>query len=305
MERHWDVIVVGAGLAGLAAAATAAGAGASVLVLDGQRPGGRATTDERAGYRLNRGAHAFYRGGAGPRRARSARRDRARGASPILDGARVRRGERVGALGLRPAGIVRSRMLTTAGQGAGSPASSLRAPPLEAGRAFRSLGRRMVRRVGARRRRPGVRRDVGPHAPPTWSTMAGVSADLVAAQMQLALRVRVEYLHGGWCDHGRWHRPGRQPAGRSSARGPGCARGADGRPWSGWRWPSDDAAGDGEGDDAGAMSDRGTLLARRVIVAAGTPRPARPCCPTSAAWQDLGPPPWRRASTSASTTSRT
>lgn len=62
MERHWDVVVVGGGLAGLAAAATAAGTGASVLVLDAHRLGGRALTDEVDGYRFNRGAHALYRG---------------------------------------------------------------------------------------------------------------------------------------------------------------------------------------------------------------------------------------------------
>lgn len=63
VEDNLDVIVIGAGIAGLTAAATAAAAGSRVLVLDRQAPGGRATSDERNGYRLNRGAHALYRGG--------------------------------------------------------------------------------------------------------------------------------------------------------------------------------------------------------------------------------------------------
>src|SRR2546423_15703886 len=63
MEERYDVVVVGAGLAGLAAAATAAGAGVSTLVLDGHHPGGRASTDERGRFRFNRGPHALYQGG--------------------------------------------------------------------------------------------------------------------------------------------------------------------------------------------------------------------------------------------------
>src|SRR2546421_13078725 len=63
MDERYDVVVVGAGLAGLAAAATAAGSGVSTLVLDGHQPGGRASTDERGRYRFNRGPHALYRGG--------------------------------------------------------------------------------------------------------------------------------------------------------------------------------------------------------------------------------------------------
>src|SRR5689334_20120373 len=63
MDERYDVVVVGAGLAGLTAAATAAGAGASTLVLDSHHAGGRATTDEKGRYRFNRGPHALYQGG--------------------------------------------------------------------------------------------------------------------------------------------------------------------------------------------------------------------------------------------------
>ena len=61
------VVVVGAGLAGLAAAATAARAGARVVILDEKSPGGRARTDVLEGFRFNRGAHAVYLGGVGRR----------------------------------------------------------------------------------------------------------------------------------------------------------------------------------------------------------------------------------------------
>lgn len=60
-----QVVIAGAGLAGLAAAATAARAGARVLILDEKAPGGRARTDEQDGFRFNRGPHAIYMGGPG------------------------------------------------------------------------------------------------------------------------------------------------------------------------------------------------------------------------------------------------
>ncbi|MDX2382015.1 MAG: FAD-dependent oxidoreductase [Acidimicrobiia bacterium] len=61
-----DVHVIGGGLGGLAAAAVAARSGLSVVVHERRgRLGGRATTDDRRGYRFNQGPHAFYRAGEG------------------------------------------------------------------------------------------------------------------------------------------------------------------------------------------------------------------------------------------------
>ncbi|HWE54279.1 MAG TPA: FAD-dependent oxidoreductase [Acidimicrobiales bacterium] len=65
MNAEWDVIVVGAGLAGLTAGATATKAGARTLVLDAHLPGGRAQVTERDGFVFNMGGHALYRAGAG------------------------------------------------------------------------------------------------------------------------------------------------------------------------------------------------------------------------------------------------
>lgn len=58
-----DVVVVGAGIAGLCAAVVAAERGAKVVILDAHEPGGRASTVTRDGFRLNVGAHGLYRGG--------------------------------------------------------------------------------------------------------------------------------------------------------------------------------------------------------------------------------------------------
>ena len=60
-----DVVVVGSGLAGLTAAASAARAGATVTLVEGPSPAGRARTDERDGFLLNRGPHGIYDHGPG------------------------------------------------------------------------------------------------------------------------------------------------------------------------------------------------------------------------------------------------
>jgi phytoene dehydrogenase-like protein len=272
MERHWDVIVVGAGLAGLAAAATAAGAGASVLVLDGQRPGGRATTDDVGGYRVNRGAHAFYKTAAG-RGVLDRLGVSVRGAPPPVAGARVRRGDRVGALGLGPMGIARSRMLTTR----------------DKAKVFRVMG-------GMRRWRPAALADRSAAA---WfddlglaggareaaeliartatyvADMSTVSADLVAAQVRMALDGGVEYLHGGWSTMVDGL------AGAARRRGAEIASGT--RVWL--------VAPDGGRVRVAVDEDAGTLLARRVVLAAGPPAACAALLPDRpAAWDDLGPP---------------
>jgi phytoene dehydrogenase-like protein len=59
-----EVVVVGAGIAGLAAALTTAAAHARTLVLDAHPAGGRARTVDHDGWLLNVGPHALYRGAA-------------------------------------------------------------------------------------------------------------------------------------------------------------------------------------------------------------------------------------------------
>jgi phytoene dehydrogenase-like protein len=65
VRDDWDVIVVGAGLAGLTAGAAATKAGSTTLVLDAHVPGGRARVNKTDGFVFNRGGHALYKGGAG------------------------------------------------------------------------------------------------------------------------------------------------------------------------------------------------------------------------------------------------
>src|SRR5438445_143566 len=115
MEERFDVVVVGAGLAGLAAGATAAGAGRSTLILDGHPAGGRASTDERGRYRFNRGAHALYQGGEAT--AVLARLGvSVTGAFPPGQGARGRLGDRIDVLPADTKTLLRTKLLSWRGK---------------------------------------------------------------------------------------------------------------------------------------------------------------------------------------------
>lgn len=113
MEQN-DIVIAGAGLAGLAAAATAARSGARVLLLDEVSPGGRARTSEQDGFRFNRGPHALYI--SGPGRKVLARLDvRPAVHTPPLRGARVLAGgELLPVLSRRVLGLRAAAQLTTA-----------------------------------------------------------------------------------------------------------------------------------------------------------------------------------------------
>jgi phytoene dehydrogenase-like protein len=65
-EQYSDAIIIGGGVAGLAAAAFLARSGKSVRLFEqSHEPGGRARTKQQDGFYLNIGPHALYRGGRG------------------------------------------------------------------------------------------------------------------------------------------------------------------------------------------------------------------------------------------------
>jgi glycine/D-amino acid oxidase-like deaminating enzyme len=103
-----DVIVVGAGLAGLSAARHLEAAGRSVLVLDGaSEVGGRMRTDRVDGWLLDHGFQVFDSGYPEPRRLLGDFSDLA--LRPLPNGALVRLGERFHRLGdprQRPADLL-------------------------------------------------------------------------------------------------------------------------------------------------------------------------------------------------------
>ncbi|MDP1819572.1 MAG: FAD-dependent oxidoreductase [Acidimicrobiales bacterium] len=265
-----DVVIVGAGLAGLTAAAAAAGRGRSVVVLDGQAPGGRARTDVVRGFRFNRGAHALYVGGVG-----NSVLDRLGvhlpSVLPPLKGARGRRGDRLGMLPAGPLSLARTDLVSAKGKV------------------------RLVRALaGARRWRPATLAD---RTVSTWFDELGLdgderdlvamltrtatyvadhevaSADVAAGQLQLALGAGVRYLHGGW---GRLIDELATKAARAGAELRAGAAVSRIEPEAG---RTSVHAADGR-----------ALLARQVILASGPPKACAALLEESpTAWTDAGP----------------
>lgn len=87
-EQALPVVVIGAGLAGLAAAVAATRGGARVIILEAGVPGGRARTEASEGFLFNQGPHALFRAGPG-RPVLSRLGVRTRGHSPPLRGAQA------------------------------------------------------------------------------------------------------------------------------------------------------------------------------------------------------------------------
>ena len=114
--EHVDVMVVGAGLAGLTAARSAAGEGATVAVVEVHGPGGRAATTRRDdGVAWNQGAHALYRGGPAWRVLASLGITPTGGA-PLTAGAHMLRGGELFRAPLGAAALVRTRLLGLRGR---------------------------------------------------------------------------------------------------------------------------------------------------------------------------------------------
>lgn len=110
-DRRPRVAVVGAGMAGLAAAREAALAGAAVTVFDArQHIGGRSRTVIEKGFSLNEGAHALYVGGTAQRYLQSIGRDPAGGQPDPAAGVGVD-GATVGQMPMGPKSLLRSPLL--------------------------------------------------------------------------------------------------------------------------------------------------------------------------------------------------
>lgn len=185
-DAETDVLVMGAGLAGLTAAAVAARAGARVMVLDARREvGGRARSEQVDGFTVNEGSHALYR--TGP--ASTVLRDLGivpQGRIPTQRGGAWLVGDqlvpwrRTSAIGGMAAGLRTARALTSARLARGAEGRSLtdwldEHVPDEA----RPLAEMLVRTT-------------------TYTAdLASLDAAAALAQMRLGAR-GVKYLHGGW-----------------------------------------------------------------------------------------------------------
>jgi phytoene dehydrogenase-like protein len=172
------VVVVGAGLAGLAAGVTAARAGSPVIIFDGRSPGGRARTETRDGFRFNQGPHALYRGGPG-RRVLSRLGITTTGHPPRLRGGQV-------LVGGHPRSFPKTQLAMTVARVAVSSAT-------------RQAGRSASEWIGSLR----LRRDAARYLAAFIRNVSYVAdldhmpADLAITQMRTALR-GVDYLDGGW-----------------------------------------------------------------------------------------------------------
>ena len=250
-EQALPVVVIGAGLAGLAAAVAAAQAGAGVVILEAGALGGRARTGTRDGFRFTQGPHALFRAGPGPR-VLSRLGVKTRGHSPPLRGAQA-----------FIAGGLRRFPVAQAGQVAARVAAARprRWAGASAAEWIASLGLRgdavMFMEAGIR-----VTTYVG--------DLDRLPASLAITQLRDSRR-GVSYLDGGW------EQLTRGLLSRASAAGAQLrthtrAEQVTGRPGA---WEVHTAAE--------------TIRAAAVVVAPGRPAAARRLLPTGPDWDELGP----------------
>lgn len=195
METNFDVVIAGAGLAGLAAGATAAQAGRRVLVLDGQSPGGRARTDDRRGFLFNQGAHALYRKGHAERVLADLGIPTPPGGKPSTQ-VWGRRGGIVSVLPFRPADALRSRLMSTRSKAQlGRFTISLRF--IEPEQLTAMSAESWLTGLGLTQDATDVLRVLGRVA--TYADdLEAISADAVASQLKGAILNGVRYIDGGW-----------------------------------------------------------------------------------------------------------
>ncbi len=263
-----DVVVVGAGPAGLAAARLVTRAGLTAVVVDPRAPGGRATTDDRNGFLLNRGPRGLYLHGPAERVLRSLEVPLP-GRKPT--GGWLLDGDEVVPLPAGPVSIARTPVLGLRGATAfGRLLGRMRRADLDRlatvtwadwldDQALPTDTRRIVEVLG--------RLSTYSHA------LRETSADVVVSALWQAVRYGVRYVDGGWgsiTDH--------------------LATGLDVRRASVTALHPD-------GPDVVAETTEGTVVARAAVVAVGTPAAAAALCgrapfdvapPVEASCLDLG-----------------
>jgi len=264
MSQDFDVMVVGGGLAGLAAGATAARGGARVIVLSAHQPGGRAQTSDRDGFVFNRGVHALFGGGDG-KAVLDTLGVRLAGAAPPLDRYRLLADGVQHVLPLDPDGLISTTYLDAADKAQLGDLFG-RLPTLEPSDfAGQSVGGWLAE-LGLRPRIDSLLRALF-----RLSTYAAdldsLGADAGIAQQQTAARAGVLYLDGGWAQLVDALRS--QVEVRSGIAATGITADMFG---------------------AEVHTADGVLRAGSVVLATGTPQAARSLLPEGVDWGDLGEP---------------
>ena len=195
MNASVDVVVVGAGLSGLAAGATAARRGARVVIVDGHPAGGRARTDDRRGFRFNQGAHALYLGGHAARVLGDLDVGVPSGGDPSTDQWGVA-GDLVSPLPFSAGKAVRSKLLDTVGK-AQLGRFVLKLRSLDPAPLADRSAEAWLSGLGLRPEATAILRTLA-HVASYADDLSAISADAVAAQIKGAVSNGVRYLDGGW-----------------------------------------------------------------------------------------------------------
>jgi 2-polyprenyl-6-methoxyphenol hydroxylase-like FAD-dependent oxidoreductase len=264
MTANFDVIVIGGGLAGLAAAVASTMGGASTIVLEAHHPGGRARTTERDGFIFNHGAHALYVGGPGMKVLRTLG-VRPRGTAPPIRQYRVLLDGEQHILPSGPGALLRTTCLGARDKAQFGKLLAI-VPRLDA----RTLERQSVSDwLRGHNLRPKA--DALARAFFRLATYAAdldeLGADAAVAQLQLAAKSGVIYVDCGWAQlidalHAR-----------VQVRTGAAARRVE--------------------SDSGRVTvhtDDGALTARAAVLAPGAPDALRGLLPGDPEWGDLGEP---------------
>jgi phytoene dehydrogenase-like protein len=189
-----DVVVVGGGLAGMAAAAGAAREGARVTILEAHQPGGRAGTATRRAFHLNQGPHALYRGGAGMRTLNELG-VATPGAPPILDHAMASRDGTLHRFPIGAASLAVTKLLGPVGKAQFAKAMKT----IERTDAAKLAGITIADWLAGHEWQPPLTQLMEAFVRLSTYTNAPefVSADVAVSQLQGA-PAGVLYLHGGW-----------------------------------------------------------------------------------------------------------
>lgn len=194
-SNDFDVVVVGAGMAGLSAAIEVADGGARVALLDARSTiGGRARTHERDGYAMNEGPHALYVDGAAMAFLRSLGREPAGGVPDAGAGIGVD-GDLEGAFPTGVASLLRTPLLK--GDRVAMARLFAKLPRLDAASYARTTVDAAVRDLLGDGRAARLAHALF-RLSSYFNDPARTSADAGFVQLQMVLRGGVLYLDNGW-----------------------------------------------------------------------------------------------------------